>query len=347
MNKSLILPKEQFFCGGILNVVVPSLRAFVKIIQDNANLKGWLFRGQYSADWELESSLQRGLPKNETSFGSSHLEKFKTYSRGIIKHDQFSYNNDDEIWAIGQHNGLKTPLLDWTASPLVALFFAFEEEGLIIKRKSKVLDKKLAEYLKKKSLSQKDFRSVYFLDANKCNNIFYKLIGKDFLSRNGNNYSDVNFVDAHEELGGDPEEFIGRNIELMLKSGKNIDQKDHMNLRQSFVTGESLFLRILSPLSGENKRLLSQRGIFTKTYYPGSIDSLVKKKYKDDNLLIKVFLPNKIRAEAIPFLDSANINHMSLFPDLYGAAKYTNAKIMKNDSASKKDSFYESLRSLF
>lgn len=85
-----------------------------------------IFRGQRRSDWNLMPTLGR-LSDNgivTESLAEAQLERFKRAIRGRLS-DNSLVAEDDELWSIGQHHGLMTPLLDWTYSPYVALFFAF------------------------------------------------------------------------------------------------------------------------------------------------------------------------------------------------------------------------------
>lgn len=100
-----------------------------------------VFRGQGLFSWPLLPSLDRllsdcgfeeGDPIADWKRGNArrkHLENFKYASRGRRAIGAPFPADDDEWWALGQHYGLATPLLDWTESPFVAAFFAFWEEG--------------------------------------------------------------------------------------------------------------------------------------------------------------------------------------------------------------------------
>lgn len=85
-----------------------------------------IFRGQRRSDWSLMPTLGR-LSENgivTENLAATQLERFKRAIRGRLS-DNSLLEEDDELWSIGQHHGLMTPLLDWSYSPYVALFFAF------------------------------------------------------------------------------------------------------------------------------------------------------------------------------------------------------------------------------
>lgn len=91
-----------------------------------------LWRGQKDSSWPLEPSLVR-LYKRQAfikynSFKQEQLENFKSSCigrRGLNPRDL----TENEWWALGQHYGLATPLLDWSRSPFIAAFFAFAESN--------------------------------------------------------------------------------------------------------------------------------------------------------------------------------------------------------------------------
>ena len=97
------------------------------------------FRGHSKESYRLSSTLERYLTD---IFGKSYVQKnFEKIQKIYLKEckkvlleqsiDGF-YSlpmelTDNDIWAFGRHYHLKTPLLDWSRSFFVALYFAFED----------------------------------------------------------------------------------------------------------------------------------------------------------------------------------------------------------------------------
>ncbi len=97
--------------------------------------RSYLWRGQRRSDWSLSTTLDRqletlglsGFPSNVLERESAkHLERFKYAARGRRGLAPATLS-ENEWWALGQHFGLATPLLDWTRAPFAALYFAYEE----------------------------------------------------------------------------------------------------------------------------------------------------------------------------------------------------------------------------
>lgn len=119
------------FSGRIPVTRLESWREFAELLEsDFFNRPGvqLVFRGHRRFDWSLMPTLGRLTTNGIVSedLATAQLERFKRAVRGRLN-DASMVNEDDELWSVGQHHGLMTPLLDWTYSPYVALFFAFHK----------------------------------------------------------------------------------------------------------------------------------------------------------------------------------------------------------------------------
>ncbi|WP_415905568.1 FRG domain-containing protein [Neptuniibacter sp. QD48_55] len=89
----------------------------------------YVFRGQHNYEWELQPTLDRMSPGAiQEDIARKQLRNFRLSIRGRVDNAVLSESDDEELWAIGQHHGLATPLLDWSLAPYVSLFFAFVNE---------------------------------------------------------------------------------------------------------------------------------------------------------------------------------------------------------------------------
>jgi hypothetical protein len=95
----------------------------------------YLFRGMGNADWRLSSSFDRqygSLPPRRRLRMWEDLTAEWRRSCEEVGLPESVIRDDQKLWALGQHHGLPTRLLDWTTSPYVASFFAFRSAVLAL-----------------------------------------------------------------------------------------------------------------------------------------------------------------------------------------------------------------------
>ncbi|MGZ8137572.1 MAG: FRG domain-containing protein [Methylococcaceae bacterium] len=121
---------------GYFEVQFNELKQFIDYIySDLLNFGAYIWRGHRCDSWTLEPTIARliresTIPRTqEWDFEKEHLDAFKHAARGRRGPNPPLINDENEWWALGQHQGLATPLLDWTTSPFVATFFAFSTVG--------------------------------------------------------------------------------------------------------------------------------------------------------------------------------------------------------------------------
>ena len=114
----------------MIKASIKSFKHFLNHIED-IELMGYeinLFRGQ-SSNNPLLPSICREEPRIDTTqIEKNMLEDFKRRSPLLITR---TFQSDWEWLVYAQHFGLKTRLLDWSTNPLVALWFACQNEYIM------------------------------------------------------------------------------------------------------------------------------------------------------------------------------------------------------------------------
>ena len=335
--------------GPVVSIVISSWETFFSLVQKMQYGK-WFFRGHEDSSWRLNTGLDRvrkaWMDRYKDGYSRSKgngtllrggcdfraYENRKPYGRkfefdGITEFRSLtkgrfdsSFTNLDYLGAM-QHYGTRTRLLDFTFSPFVATFFAFENE------------EKFSE------------RAVYAINANRFQG-FSPIMGavEEFLNREDGrglpkfaeekllNY----FGDSHPsswevyraianmDIGRFEDDALNRDdiIPIVLEGGNN-----------RLIAQDGLFLL---PLKFEyfDEVLAKMLGVSAKTLSVKSTDkdhSIVKEneiadlnRIIQDATLIKFLFDTNMNDSAHQMLRQMNLSDRVIYPDLVGIARSIN-----------------------
>ena len=96
-------------------------------------MKHYLWRGHRRDDCKLSSLFDRWYEKKVANRNEKHRKsllkrRLEIFRAKLNEATGIQYPEENNYWALAQHHGLYTPLLDWTEDPYIAAYFAFYKE---------------------------------------------------------------------------------------------------------------------------------------------------------------------------------------------------------------------------
>lgn len=99
-------------------------------IIENYDARTVIYRGVRSVDYPLIPKIGRIVPPDSAKSREwNEKEILRLFKEQSLPYLDFMPTNDWDWLALGQQYGLPTRLLDWTGNPLVACYFAVEQQA--------------------------------------------------------------------------------------------------------------------------------------------------------------------------------------------------------------------------
>lgn len=299
--------------NGIRVVAAPDFETFSQFVNLGFGDRDceYIWRGQAKAEWQISSSLHRA---GRHDF--SHLDNFRTALARVsdVEYDLSDHNPNAEqvrlsLWALGQHHGLMTPLIDWTLYPYAALFFAFiEQQG------DGAFD-----------------RAVYALCWHEVSLINFHISETDGMKP---------FRDEleHPPYSAEFKQYLFDNFGFRNDAGQKALNESRISdvVRKRILKGQYALLKgkelhIHRSFSKDNRRIHNQGGLHVMTPRDVPLESWIARNQKHIRypILVKILVPNSARTHVLRCLNKMNVNYMSLYSDIEGAAKHCNLALME------------------